>query len=119
MIKSPSSKLVLCATANRLLAGIWHAGKLQGNQSFNNDESGHLAFAEFLQQHTATPLYLIADAVEEDYRLEKVPHTTGAAKRELINRKLNQFYRGWIIVQPILLIVKKISVKMISIYLLL
>ena len=93
MIKSPSSKLVLCATANRLLAGIWHAGKLQGNQSFNNDESGHLAFAEFLQQHTATPLYLIADAVEEDYRLEKVPHTTGAAKRELINRKLNQFYR--------------------------
>ena len=94
MIKSPSSKLVLCATANHLLAGIWHAGKLQGNQLFNNDESGHLAFAEFLQQHTATPLYLIADAVEEDYRLEKVPHTTGAAKRELINRKLNQFYRG-------------------------
>ena len=94
MIKSASTKLVLCATADHLLAGLWHAGKLQGNQSFNNDESGHAAFAEFLQQHMATPLYLIADAVEEDYRLEKVPHTSGAAKRELISRKLNQFYRG-------------------------
>ena len=71
MIKSPSSKLVLCATANHLLAGIWYAEKLQGNQSFNNDENGHLAFAEFLQQHTATPLYLIADAVEgSDRQLE-------------------------------------------------
>ena len=94
MIKSASTKLVLCATADHLLAGLWHAGKLQDNQSFNNDESGHAAFAEFLQQHMATPLYLIADAVEEDYRLEKVPHTSGAAKRELISRKLNQFYRG-------------------------
>jgi hypothetical protein len=36
----------------------------------------------------------MADAVEEDYRLESVPHTTGAAKNELITRKLNQFYRG-------------------------
>jgi hypothetical protein len=94
MIKSAPTKLVLCATANRLLAGLWRAGKLQGSQAFNNDDNGHAAFAEFLQQYPATPVYLIADAVEEDYRLESIPHTTGAAKSEMITRKLNQFYRG-------------------------
>lgn len=94
MMKSSSNKIVLCATAHNLLAGLWHAGKLQGNQAFANDDEGHAAFTEFLQKHTATPVYLIADAVEEDYRLESLPHTTGASKRELIERKLNQFYRG-------------------------
>jgi hypothetical protein len=94
MFNSSQKKLVLCATANNLLAGLWHAGKLQGSQTFANDGAGHEAFAEFLQQYPSTPVYLLADAVEEDYRLESVPHTVGAAKRELIERKLNQFYRG-------------------------
>lgn len=88
------NKLVLCATAKNLLAGIWRAGKLQTHQVFMNDDAGHQAFSVFLAQFPATPVYLIADAVEEDYRLESVPHATGPANRELIERKLNQFYRG-------------------------
>ncbi|HYN53233.1 MAG TPA: hypothetical protein VES38_00845 [Methylotenera sp.] len=94
MFKTSQNKIVLCATAHSLLAGLWHAGNLQGSQVFANDIAGHEAFAEFLQQYPATPVYLMVDAVEEDYRLESVPHTTGAAKRELTLRKLNQFYRG-------------------------
>lgn len=93
MFNSPN-KLVLCATSNSLLAGLWRAGKLQGSQAFNNDEAGHEAFAVFLKQYMSTPVYLMADAVEEDYRLESVPHATGVARKELITRKLNQFYRG-------------------------
>ncbi|MBA3695976.1 MAG: hypothetical protein H0W85_04260 [Methylotenera sp.] len=94
MAKSVLDKLVLCATAHSLLAGIWHAGKLQGSQVFANDGEGHLAFKELLKRYSAAPVYLIADAVEEDYRLESLPHTGGSAKREMIERKLNQFYRG-------------------------
>lgn len=87
-------KLVLCATANQLLVGVWHAGKLQGNQTFENDEAGHQAFSAFLQQYSSSPVYLIADAVEEDFRLESLPHTSGSAKHEMVTRKLNQHYRG-------------------------
>ncbi|MGB4812642.1 MAG: hypothetical protein WBP13_09225 [Methylophilaceae bacterium] len=94
MFKSKQYKIVLCATTNYLIAGLWRAGQLQGSQIFYNNEAGHLAFAEFLQQHSSTPVYLIVDAVEEDYKLESLPHTAGAAKRELIDRKLNQYYRG-------------------------
>ncbi len=94
MAKSALNKLVLCATAHTLLAGIWHAGKLHGSQVYANDDEGHLAFTELLKQYAASSIYLIADAVEEDYRLESLPHTGGSAKKEMIERKLNQFYRG-------------------------
>ena len=94
MIFANPNKLVLCATANQLLVGVWHAGKLKGNQAFENNEAGHQAFATFLQQYSSSPAYLITDAVEEDFRLESLPHTTGSAKHELITRKLNQHYRG-------------------------
>ncbi len=94
MFKSSQHKIILCATANNLLAGLWRGGELQGSQAFSNNEAGQVAFSEFLQLYPATPVYLIADAVEEDYKLESLPHTAGAAKRELIDRKLNQFYRG-------------------------
>lgn len=94
MFKASQHKIVLCATANNLLAGVWRNGQLQGNQAFANDDVGYAAFTEFLNQYNTAPIYLIADAVEEDYKLENLPHTYGAAKRELIERKLNQFYRG-------------------------
>jgi hypothetical protein len=94
MFKSSTTKLMLCATSQYLLVGLWSRGILQGSQVFNNDDNGHAGVAEFFQQHPDTPVYLIADAVEEDYRVENLPHTSGAAKRELIKRKLNQFYRG-------------------------
>ncbi len=94
MFKASQHKIVLCATANNLLAGVWRSGQLQGNQAFANDDVGYAAFTEFLNQYNTAPIYLIADAVEEDYKLESLPHTSGAAKRELIERKLNQFYRG-------------------------
>jgi len=38
--------------------------------------------------------YLIADAIEEEYRLESLPHTSGNARAELLERKLNQFNRN-------------------------
>ena len=94
MAKSNDNKLVLCATAHSLLAGIWHAGKLHGSQIYANDDEGRLAFTELLKKYAAAPVYLIADAVEEDYRLESLPHTSGKAKKEMVERKLNQFYRS-------------------------
>ncbi len=94
MLKGNLNRIVLCVTADNLLAGVWYAGTLQGCQRFINNEDGYAAFAGFLLQHQSTPVYLIVDAVEEDYRLESLPHTTGTARRELVARKLNQFYRG-------------------------
>ena len=93
MLTNPK-KLILCATNTSLTAGFWHGTKLQTYAIFNNNSQDHTRFSEFLAQYSDVNIYLIADAVEEDYRLESLPHTTGGARREIIERKLNQFNRN-------------------------
>ena len=90
------TKIVLCATSKHLTAGIWRLGKLRSYQTFRNEEQGQQDFRSFLQNHPGIPLYLLADDVEEDFRVETLPHTSGTARREMVERKLNQVYRGTI-----------------------
>ncbi|HZV62069.1 MAG TPA: hypothetical protein VFF75_06615 [Methylophilaceae bacterium] len=90
------TKIVLCATSTHLTAGIWRLGKLQSFQIFQNKEQGYQDFKRFLEIHPHIPLYLLADDIEEDFRLETLPHTSGNARREIVERKLNQIYRGTI-----------------------
>lgn len=87
-------KIILSATNTQLSAGVWQWGKLRQFQTFQHDEQGRSAFTEFLRQHSHTKIYLLADSVEEDYRLESLPHTVGHARHELLTRKLGQIYRG-------------------------
>ncbi len=87
------SKIVLCVFPDRLTAGYWRMGRLVACTAFTNDEQGHADFRDFLTAYPATPVYLIVDAVEEDYRVETFPHTAGSAQKALLDRKLNQLYR--------------------------
>lgn len=87
------SKIVLCAFPNRLTAGYWRMGRLVTCEIFQNHEHGLNAFRQFLVKYPSTPVYLISDAVEEDYRVESMPHTTGNARKTLLDRKLGQLYR--------------------------
>lgn len=93
MLTNPK-KLILCVTNTSLTAGFWHGTKLQTYAVFSNTSQDHTRFSEFLAQHVDINVYLIADAVEEDYRLESLPHTTGGARHEIVERKLNQFNRN-------------------------
>lgn len=93
MFSNPK-KLILCATNQSLTAGLWYGTKLQSYAVFSHSDADYTAFGEFLAQHSGTNIYLVVDAVEEDYKLESLPHTTGAARSEIIERKLNQFNRN-------------------------
>jgi hypothetical protein len=93
MLSNPK-KIILCVTNTSLTAGFWHGTKLQTYAVFSNNSQDHTRFSEYLAQHTDINIYLIADAVEEDYRLESLPHTTGGARREIVERKLSQFNRN-------------------------
>jgi len=87
------TKIVLCAFPNRLTAGLWRMGRLVSCEVFKNDEPGLNDFRIFLHRQKSVPIFLIADAVEEDYRIETAPHTTGKAREVLLDRKLGQLYR--------------------------
>ena len=87
-------KLVLCASSSLLTAGVWTGRALASVRSFTDDEEGQRAFANLLRAAHRTPVYLMADTVDEDYRFETLPHTTGKDRRDMVERKLKQLYRS-------------------------
>lgn len=86
-------KTLLFLSANHFQAHSWHKGKLSAAHTFAHDADGRKQFSEFLQQHH-TPAYLLADVIEEDFRHEFIPHLSGKNRREFIERKFEQHYRG-------------------------
>lgn len=94
MLNNKAAKLILCVNHQQVLAGYWLGNQLQSHFLFKDDDAGHLGCAGLLEKYRHCPVYLIADAREEDYRLGNLPHTSGKTKRALLLRKLNQFYRG-------------------------
>jgi hypothetical protein len=87
------ARTLLFLSADSFHASIWHDGRLGTSQYFSNDANGRAYFSAFLKQHR-DPAYLLVDVIEEDFRLETVPHLTGSARRNLRARKFEQFYRN-------------------------
>ena len=88
------TQIVLCASHNKLVAGIWHWRRLRRHGEFNDDALGRQQFEYFLRTHAGLPISLLVDAVEEEFRLELLPHVRGNVRCQLIERKLNQHYRN-------------------------
>jgi hypothetical protein len=107
---SNAQKLILCATNSSMTVGLWHGTKLHTFRVFKNQDHDHTEFSKYLAQYNNINVYLIADAIEEDYKLESLPHTTGSARREIVEPAR--------IALHISLIVLQINVKMTISYLL-
>jgi hypothetical protein len=96
------TKIILYAESTRLTAGVWRAffgsARLLSYRVFQNDaENSPQAqqdFAAFLSQHHKTPIYLIANHIEEDYRSDTLPHVLGRARQDMVTRKLGQLFRN-------------------------
>ncbi len=87
------ARTLLFLSADSFQASIWSGGKLGAPLYFSNDAGGREYFSNFLKQHR-DPVYLLVDVIEEDFRLETVPHLVGPARRDLRMRKFEQFYRS-------------------------
>jgi len=87
------ARTLLFLSADSFHASIWNGGVLGAPQNFSNDANGRESFSTFLKKHR-DPAYLLVDVIEEDFRLETVPHLIGPARKELLARKFEQFYRG-------------------------
>ncbi len=87
-------KLVLCASTSHLTSGVWTGRRLDQVHKFEDNEPDQQAFANFLRAAHGVPAYVMADTVDEDYRFETLPHTSGKDRRDMIERKLKQLYRS-------------------------
>jgi len=90
---SLSSKTLLFLSADHFQAYAWNNGKLSDAHFFTNDSDGREQFSDYLKQHR-DPALLLVDVIEEDFRHESVPHLIGSNRRDLIERKFEQYYRN-------------------------
>ena len=89
-----TQKLLLSVSAQKLTAAQWHRRGIAECFVFANDEAGYSACRDYLAQFPGKPIFVLVDAVEEDYRFETLPHSFGADRRALVSRKLKQHYRS-------------------------
>jgi len=87
-------KLLLSISAQQISAARWRGSSFTTCTLFANDEDGIAAFKRYLAQTPHQPVYLMVDAVGEDYRLELLPHSFGSERAEMVERKLKQHYRN-------------------------
>lgn len=86
-------KLLLFLSAGHLHAQLMAGGKIAMQREFAASPDGQRHFATFLQE-VRHPIYLLVDLIEEDFRQETIPHVSGSSRSALLQRKLDQFYRG-------------------------
>ncbi|MBI3479523.1 MAG: hypothetical protein HY016_04070 [Nitrosomonadales bacterium] len=85
--------LLLFLSANHLHAQLMTGDRIALQRDFTDTAEGLTDFASFLLD-AKYPTFLLADLIEEDFRLEVVPHLSGSSRTALLNRKFDQFYRN-------------------------
>lgn len=89
-----ADKLLICVSAQQTSAAHWHGGRIADCRVCGNDDAGLAAFRQFLAPFSNVPVYIMVDAVEEDYRFETLPHAFGSDRAHMVGRKLKQHYRN-------------------------
>ena len=88
------AKHFLYLTNDKLVALVWKSGAIVERDVFGSTELGLPAFREYIARHRTVSTYVVTDLIEEDFRLDTVPHLRGNDQDAVLGRKLSQLYRA-------------------------
>ena len=88
------AKHFLYLTNDKLVALIWKGGSIVERDVFNSTELETPAFTEYIDKHRDISTYVVTDLIEEDFRVDTVPHLRGSDRDAVLGRKLSQLYRA-------------------------
>lgn len=78
----------------RLTVFHWTRGRFDGSYYFNPDEKGREEFRKYLTEAPNVPARLLVDVIEEDFRIETIPHLLGNDRKAVIKRLNDRYHRG-------------------------
>ena len=81
-------------SGHRLTVFHWDLKKFHGACSFEPDSEGLSKFKQYLNTSAKSPVRLLVDVIEEDFRTETAPHVYGKDKKAVIDRLLDRYYRS-------------------------
>ncbi len=85
---------VLLVAADRGVMFVVHKRRGARAYVFPIDDAGLASFQRFLRQTQPTPVHVLIDLVEEEYRHDTIPHVGGADRRSVLKRKFARLFRG-------------------------
>lgn len=89
-----AAKRVFYVSMNGLTVYVRQTGKFEKVQFFPLNAEGVSRFSDYLSSFPALRSALLLDFIEEEFRVERVPRLRGADRRNLLDRKLNQYFRS-------------------------
>ena len=81
-------------TGYRLKVFHWKNRTLVGEFSFEPTDTGLARFRQYLQQSVNIPARFLVDVIEEDFRIETVPHVGNRDRNAVIHRLIDRYYRS-------------------------
>ncbi len=88
------AKHFLYLTNDKLTALVWSGGGIVERSVFSATEAESVEFTEYIARHRLSPTYFVTDLIEEDFRIDTVPHLRGNDRDAVLGRKLAQLYRA-------------------------
>ncbi len=86
-------KRIFYITANELTQFSCHKGVVSELARFEATPDGVAEFSARLAQHPGDPSAILVDVIEEEYRMETIPHVRGGDRNHLLERKLAKLFR--------------------------
>ncbi len=72
----------------------WRFGRPLSERRFTCHPEGFAALAEYLRDWQNVPTRIMVDLIEEDFRVETLPHLRTRDRAVVLERRLNQLYRA-------------------------
>ncbi len=89
-----SPRRAACLIADKLFVYHWENKGLTKALMFDANDAGVNAFSHYLSNSDKWQTYFMVDLIEEEFRIDSVPHVLGPDKRALFERKLERYFRG-------------------------
>ncbi|HEX7607343.1 MAG TPA: hypothetical protein VF348_11570, partial [Usitatibacter sp.] len=87
-------KHFLYLTNTRLVSLVARRGRIVSRREFAVAGAGANAFERYLAGMTEVPTRIFTDLIEEDFRLDTIPHVGKRDREALLARKLSQIFRN-------------------------
>jgi len=99
MISSLKSRLeiakrrVLYLSAHKAAIYHWQGTDLGSSYLFDGNDEGRAYFERYLHETPKTPIYILTDFFEEEYRQDTIPHVFGPDRKAILERKKGRLFR--------------------------